>query len=97
MRAGQGVATMLATSAGLRLGSVTEQPLPQPEREPLLADSAWALEQERAGKGAAPDRVVETAADRVVAVKWEKRHEPKLRRLDRIRRVVDVVPGRHGI
>jgi hypothetical protein len=68
MTAGEGVATVLTPAAGARLVAGAEHTLAQPERQPLLADAARALQEERAGEGAAPNRVVEPLAEGVVAM-----------------------------
>ena len=87
---------MLAAAAGPRLGAGAEESLSEPEREPLLADPQRSLQQQRARERVAPDRVVETPAERLVAVEWEERHAGKVRRADPFRRVAAGAIDRHG-
>lgn len=96
VRAGDRVAAMLAASARPRLGSGTEKPLSEPEGKALFADPQRTLKQQRARECVAPDRVVETPADGLVAVKWEERHAGKLRLAGRFRRVAAGAIDGHG-
>ena len=48
-----------------------DEALPQPERQPLLANPCGALEQKRRRERIPPDRIIEPASDGVVAVQWE--------------------------
>jgi hypothetical protein len=74
MRAGHGVAAVLAAAAGARLGAVAEEALAQPEGDALLADAARSVQQKRAGEGVATDGVVEPAAEGGVAVERQQGH-----------------------
>jgi hypothetical protein len=96
MRPRQRVAAVLAAAAGARLGASAQQPLTEPEREPLLADPDGPLKQEGGRERIASDGVVEAAANRVVAVQWEERHGGKVRRAGPFRRVAVGSLGRHG-
>ena len=96
MRARDCVSAMLAAAAGSRFGTGAEQPLPEPEREPLLADAERSLKQQRAREGVAPNRLIETPAERLVAVEWEERHESKVRRARPFGRVVPRGRNGHG-
>ena len=69
--AGQRVSAVLALPAGSRLRSGADEALPQPERQPLLANPRGALEQKRRRERVPPDRIIEPASDGVVAVQWE--------------------------
>ena len=96
VRPGNRIAAVLAATAWPRLCAGTEEPLSQPEGEPLLADPQRSLEQERARECVAPDRIIVTAAERLVTVEWEERHGGKVRRADPFRRVVAGAIDRHG-
>ena len=96
VRTGNRIAAMLAAAARPGLCASAEEPLSQPEGETLLADPQRSLEQERARECVPPDRVVETAAERLVTVEWEERHAGKVRRADPFRRVVAGAIDRHG-
>ena len=96
VRAGHRIAAVLAGAARARFRTGAEQSLPQPEREPLLADAERALEQQRAGQGAALDRLLEALAKRLVAMQWKERHRAKLRRRYPPRREVGPVTVGHG-
>ena len=65
------VAAVLALPAGSWLLSGADEALPQPERQPLLANPRGALEQTRRRERIPPDRIIEPASDGVVAVQWE--------------------------
>ena len=77
MGAGEGVAAVLAPSAGTRIDATAEEPLAQPEREPLLAGPGRAVQEEGAGEGVAADRVVEPRAQAGVAMERKKGHGVK--------------------
>ena len=77
--AGLRVVAVLALPAGPRLRPGAEEPLAEPQRQALLADSRGALEQQRRGERIAPGRVFEPASDGVMAVQWKERHAGKLR------------------
>jgi hypothetical protein len=96
MRAGDGVSAMLTAAARTRLRTRAEQPLPEPERQPLLADAEWPLQEQRARERVTPDRLVEALAEGLVAVEWEERHEGKVRRSGLFRRVVPKGRDGHG-
>jgi hypothetical protein len=60
---------VLANSAG-RILRFAEQPLSEPQRQALLADSGRALQQQARGKCAARDLFAEPIAQRIVTNQW---------------------------
>jgi hypothetical protein len=71
MRAGESIPAVLAGTAWPRLRPRAEEPLPQPERQPLLSDARRAVQQQRARKRVATNGVVESRAEDRVAMKRE--------------------------
>jgi hypothetical protein len=74
MHASPGVPAVLAVAAGAGLGPGAEQPLSQPECQPLLADPWRSVEQQRSRQRIAADGVVEARAERSVAMEREEGH-----------------------
>jgi hypothetical protein len=87
---------MLATATWPRVAAGAQQALAQPKREALLSDTQWPLEKQRTGERATLDRILQALPKRLVAIKWEERHEAKLRSHDPFRRVARGMPSRHG-
>ena len=79
VRSGQRVPAVLARSAreGFRPGA--KQTLAKPEGEALLPDAGWPVEEQRARERVAPDGIVESRAEGVVAVNGKERHQNKVR------------------
>ena len=77
MGPGGDVLAVLAGAAG-RCGVGAEQPLRQPEREPLLADAGRTGEEEARRERAAPDLFVQSRTQRVVTYERRERHNRKI-------------------
>ena len=75
VRCGEGEPTRLALPAWPRLGTFADQSLPEPEREPLLADTAWTVKQQRSGQRVTPGGLVEAGTERRMAVEGEEGHD----------------------
>jgi hypothetical protein len=78
MHTGQRVPTVLAFAARPRLRSVAQQPLTEPECEPLLPGAARPVEQERTRQRIATNGSVEAGAEAGVAVEREEGHWGKV-------------------
>ena len=96
MGAREGVPAMLTAAAGSRLGADAEEPLSEPEREPLLADAQRPLKEQRPRERVAPDRLIEALAQRLVAVESKEGHSGKVRRAGPFRGVVPPKHDGHG-
>jgi len=79
VRAGHGIAAVLACAAGQGLLTSAHQSLAEPERKALLADSGGSMEEQRTRKNVPANRVVEALAENFVAVNGEQWHLFKLR------------------
>jgi hypothetical protein len=68
---------MLAFPTRARLRPLADEPLPEPEREPLLPDAARPVQEQRPRQRVATNGVVEASAEGGVAVEGEEGHDPR--------------------
>jgi hypothetical protein len=75
----QCVAAVLARAARARLRARTDETLPEPEGEALLAHTGRTVKQQRARESISANGIVEALAEQLVAMNGEQRHSGKLR------------------
>ena len=78
VRAGQRVPAMLTLAARPRVSSATHEPLSEPQRKSLLADTPRAVEEHRARHRVTPDRLLEAGTNRRMTMQGEEGHGLKL-------------------